>query len=164
TRGHQRPAAMTIAWATPSESQRTCWLRRGSPPCSPGKTRGHAPIVRVQREPPPVALAQSLDDAETEAISTGGSGAGRRKRVDIVTAQAVGDQQLVLLDEDRDRSLAAGRLLERIPHQVGDRDQEGLWMPANDCRREAFDLDVDAFAVQQVALLVDRPAHQRCDQ
>src|SRR5690606_14709717 len=135
---------MTTAWATRSESQRTCWLRRGSPPCSPGKTGGHASLVRVQRKSPAVALAQSLDDAETQAISVGGRCAGRCERVGIVTAQAVGHQQLVLLDEDRDRSLSAGRLLERVPHQVGDRDQEGLWMPANDWCGETFDLHVAA--------------------
>ena len=92
-----------------------------------------------------------------------GRGVGRREPANLVATQPVGDQKFVLLEEHRDRPLPAGRLLERVSNQVGDGDEERLRMPANDRRCKTFDVDVDALAVQQVALLVDGPAHQGCD-
>ena len=118
-------------------------------------------LIGLQRKRPAIALTQPLNDAQTQSIPVRRRRLGRDVPLISVTAHLIDDEQLVLLDENRDRSLPVERVLERISYQITDRDTEGLWMSADSGICDFVDLNIDALAAQQMALLIYRPAHQR---
>ena len=128
---------------------------------SPGKTGDNAYLISVQQKRPAIALTQPLNDTQTQTIPL------RRLRLRLgrpvpcvgVAAHVIGDKQLVIVDANRDWPLPVQRVLERISHQIIDRDRKGLWMSEDSGIRKIVELNIDQLAVQQVALLIYCLAH-----